>query len=146
MEDSITNKIIINAPLERIWTLITTPENIKQWYAFGGAEVDLKPQGKITFQWDEHGIYHGIIEAVEPNHRFAFRFVPLIPNVEPIYGNSTKVGIVLTPTEDSVEVTLTESGYLSLSGSEAEKIEQQNTSSSAWDDSLKLLKELADKE
>jgi len=144
-EDTITRSIRINASAERVWSCITQPENIKQWYAFGGAEVDLRVDGKISFSWDEHGKYLGVIEAVEPLHTFAFRFVPDTADIEPKLGNSTRVEFVLAPKDDGVGLSFTESGYLSLDLSPEERVQQKSMNEGAWDDSLKLLTELAEK-
>jgi uncharacterized protein YndB with AHSA1/START domain len=145
--DKIEQQVIINAPIERVWEVLTSAEGVKAWYAFGGAEIDLRPGGKLAFRWDEHGKYSGEVEAVEENHRFSFRFAPFEENAKPTKGNSTLVDIVLKPEKSgSIAVHLTESGYTSLDMSDSEKAENYATSKGAWADALGLLKSTAEKQ
>jgi len=45
-------------------TLVTEPQSFQQWFAFGGADIDLVPGGKMHLRWDEHGGFDARVEAV----------------------------------------------------------------------------------
>ena len=114
MTDSIEHEVVIKAPVAVVWALVTQPEHVAQWYAFDGADIELRPGGRLAFRWKEHGEYRGRVESVEPPHRFAFRFVGHVPDQDPAPGNSTLVEFLL---EDRVESTLlrvVESGFAAL--------------------------------
>lgn len=145
MHDTIEREIVIQAPVGKVWNVLTTAEYIRQWYAFSGAEVDLRPGGKITFSWDEHGKYLGVIVAADPNRNFSFCFAPFDADTQPAKGNSTTVSFTLSAHNDTTIVHFTESGYQSLAYDDIEKKENYSTSAGAWDDSLDLLKEVAEK-
>ena len=145
-KDKIEQQIVISAPVERVWEVLTSADGLKAWYAFGGAEIDLHPGGRLVFRWDQHGRYPGIVEAAEANHRFSFRFAPFEENIEPTKGNSTLVDIMLTPEKTgNTTVHLTETGYQALDMPDDQKLENYLTSKEAWADALKLLKSAAEK-
>lgn len=146
VSDALVQNIFINARPEQVWQALTTPEGLKAWYAFGGAEIDLHPGGAIVFRWDEHGVYRGNVEVVEPNQRFAFKFAPFEAGALPKAGNATIVTITLTPENNGTNLQLKESGYQTLDLPDQEKIANYITSDNAWADALRLLKSLAEKE
>jgi uncharacterized protein YndB with AHSA1/START domain len=119
----ISEETLIAASPGHIWPLITDPANFQQWYAFGGAEIDLTPGGEMHLRWDEHGTFDARVESVEPASRFAFRWEA-----------GDLVEITLTPHADATLVRITETGAL----------EDAETSASAWRNSLSLLKQLAE--
>jgi uncharacterized protein YndB with AHSA1/START domain len=142
--DRITRSLQVHASIDRVWDVLTRPDHIQCWYAFGGAEIDLRVGGRVAFRWDEHGRYLGVIEAVDPGRRLAFRFVPHAADVEPTVGNSTLVEFHLAPTDAAVALLFSESGYRSLAMSEEEQRGHLSMSEGAWDDALRLLKECAE--
>lgn len=145
MEDTFEVKILLRTPIENAWKLITEPQSIEKWYAFGGAKVDLQVGGSISFQWDEHGVYKGVIEKIEPLSILSFRYSPFEANVEPSKGHMTKVTITLSKQDDAETlVTISESGFQELELSADEKAENLATNRGAWLDSLELLKTLAE--
>ena len=40
VRDQIEHDVDIDAPVERVWAVITEPEHVRAWYAFDGAEID----------------------------------------------------------------------------------------------------------
>lgn len=120
----ISEETLVPAGPEHVWRLVTEPQFFQQWYAFGGADIDMVPGGEMHLRWDEHGGFHARVEAVEPGRRFAFRWLP-----EP----GDLVEITLSPQADATLVRITESGAL----------DDADTSAMAWRNSLSLLKDLA---
>ena len=75
--NEITHEIVVDAPVDRVWAIITEPEHIQAWFAFDGATIDLRPGGELVMTWKEHGTYHARIERIEPPHSFAWRWARL---------------------------------------------------------------------
>ena len=96
--DSITREVVIDAPVDRVWQLVTEAEHLGRWFGDAGAEVDLRPGGAMELRWSEHGSSRGRIEAVEPPRRFAFRWAPFKDpgGIDPTDGNSTRVEFTLS--------------------------------------------------
>jgi uncharacterized protein YndB with AHSA1/START domain len=54
--DSIEREIVITAPADRVWDVLTQAEFLGAWFGSGGpAEVDLRPGGRMVF---DHGARH----------------------------------------------------------------------------------------
>ena len=45
-QDSIEREVTIEAPVERVWSVITEAEHVGRWFGDAGAEVDLRPGGR----------------------------------------------------------------------------------------------------
>ena len=114
MTDTITHEITIHALIERVWDLLTQPEHIARWYAFDGADIDLRPGGRLAFRWREHGEYRGRVERVEKPHTLSFRFVGHVPDQDPNLHNSTLVTFTLRERGGSTIVRVDERGFAGL--------------------------------
>ena len=69
--DVIERDTVIDAPVERVWELITEPEHVGRWFGDAGAEIDLRPGGEMVIRWADHGTAHGHVVSVEPHTRFS---------------------------------------------------------------------------
>ena len=114
MTDAIAHETTIHAPIERVWELLTQPEHIARWYAFDGADIDLRPGGRLAFRWRDHGEYRGRIEQVERPHTLSFRFVGHVADQDPTLHNSTLVTFTLRERGGSTIVRVVESGFSAL--------------------------------
>ena len=70
--DQIERETVIDAPVERVWELITEAEHLGRWFGDAGAEIDLRPGGAMVLRWTEHGTSRGRVVAV-PSPRSASR-------------------------------------------------------------------------
>ena len=52
MIDTIEREILIAAPIERVWEIVTTPEHMGQWFGDAGAS---RSGNVITMAWEKHG-------------------------------------------------------------------------------------------
>lgn len=132
MSDRIEHEVHIRAPIERVWELLTRPESVARWYAFDGAEIDLRPGGLLVFRWKEHGCFRGRIESVTAPTFLAFRFVGHIPDVEPEVGNSTLVEFHLVESAKGTRVRVVESGFATLSPPDEEGRPKAQISLEGW--------------
>ena len=113
--DRIERDVLIAAPVDRVWELITSPEHLGTWFGETGAEVDLRPGGTLTVSWREYPAVHGRVEAVEPPHRFAWRWLTATAaGADATPANSTLVEFTLAAEGEGTRVALVESGFGAL--------------------------------
>ena len=129
--DSIEQEIVIEAPVDVGWSIVTEPLHIARWFS-DDAEVDLRPGGGGLFTWHrEAGPFHVRIERVDPPHTLAYRWVRR-PGVEPAKGNSTLVVFSLRAEGQRTRLRVTESGFAQLVWPEAERAEYRSENVRGW--------------
>jgi uncharacterized protein YndB with AHSA1/START domain len=145
--DQIEREIVIDAPVERVWQLITEAEHLGRWFGDAGAEVDLRPGGAITLRWAEHGTSRGRVVAVEPHSRFSYRWAPFKDpgGEEPVDGNSTLVEFTLTPEGAGTRLRVVESGFASLATSDERRAQNVEGNTRGWELETEELREYAAK-
>ena len=75
--DRIERDVLIAAPLERVWELITTAQHLGRWFGDAGAELDLRPGGALSLSWEQYGTVRGRVVDVEAPRRFSYRWAVL---------------------------------------------------------------------
>src|SRR3954471_21363765 len=131
--DRIETHVLIAAPVERVWELVTSAEHVGRWFGDAGAEIDLRPGGPMSLTWREHGTFHGRVEAVEPPRRFAWRWLSTIGSrAEPVSGNSTLTEFTLAPEGDGTRVAVVESGFDALDGDAAQRTAALASHTEGW--------------
>jgi uncharacterized protein YndB with AHSA1/START domain len=117
--DSIEREVLIDAPVEVVWSIVTQQEHIGRWLS-DSAEVDLKPGGELVLTWDQHGTASGTVERVERPHLFSFRWVTPEPDRDPSAGEGyfTLVEFLLQTEGEGTLLRVVESGFTSLDGTE----------------------------
>lgn len=145
--DQIEREVTIEAPVERVWALITEPEHVGTWFGDAGAEIDLRPGGDIEFRWHEHGNSLGTVVAVEPTRRFAYRWVSLgsAGGQAPTDDNTTLVEFTLEPAGTGTRVRVVESGFDALDCSAEERAEAVAGNTRGWGAELGDLVEYAER-
>lgn len=142
--DRIEREVYIPAPVDRVWRVLTTPEHIRAWYAFGGCEIDPRPGGTLRFRWDEQGEFHGRVERAVPDALFRFRLAR-----EPDHplgaapGDSTLVEFALSPEGPGTRLRLAESGIRALAVPDAAKAKHAEYAAATWTTALEELAALA---
>lgn len=140
--DLIEREMVIPAPVDRVWRVLTTAEHIRSWYAPGGAEVELRKGGALRFRWDEKGEFHARAERVEPLRRFSFRLAAA-PDTQPGAGDSTLVEFTLSPEDGGTRLTVAETGVGDLDVPEPEKAQHAEYAGLAWQAALEELGAIA---
>jgi uncharacterized protein YndB with AHSA1/START domain len=141
--DRIEQQILIEAPVEVVWEIVTDSEHVGGWFS-DVAEIDLRPGGEARLTWKEHGVAHGQVEQVEPPTFFSFRWARPMGEV-PRAGNSTLVEFTLTAEGDATRLSVVESGFPELEGSEEEKTKYADGNRQGWDAELGDLREYVSK-
>jgi len=145
--DRIEREILIEAPVDVVWGVVTEPDHIKQWFT-DATELDLRPGGAGTLFWDEKATCaesataHLRVEAVEPPHRFAFRW-DFPQDAEPGPDNSLLVEFTLVAEGDSTRLRLVESGFDVLDRPADTKARYIDDHDHGWDLHLARLREYA---
>jgi uncharacterized protein YndB with AHSA1/START domain len=135
--DRIERDVLIAAPVERVWELVTTPEHIGRWFGDAGAELDLRPGGRLELRWHDYSTVHGRVEVVEPPRRFAYRWQHAgDPAAELTSANSTLVDFTLTPEGEGTRVAVVESGFQALETGAAERAELVASHTGGWTSEL----------
>ncbi len=104
---AITVNVTVNTPIEKVWKLWTSPEDITQWNSASDdwhtpkAENDLRAGGKFTWRMEAKdgsmGFYFGgVYTNVKENERIAYTM-----------GDERKVEITFDTTADGVNITET---------------------------------------
>jgi uncharacterized protein YndB with AHSA1/START domain len=133
--DKIERETVIQAPVERVWAVITEAEHLGRWFGDAGAEIDLRPGGALALRWAEHGTSRGEVVAVEPPSRFSFRWAPFSdpPGDQPAEGNSTLVEFTLRAEGDGTRLHVAESGFASLDTSEDQRGRNVASNTRGWE-------------
>jgi len=116
MQDRIEREVVIDAPVERVWELITRAEHLGIWFGDAGADVDLRVGGALELRWKESEASRGRIEQLEEPTAFSFRWAPFQDpgGNDPIDGNSTLVEFTLVAEGDRTRLNVVESGFAAL--------------------------------
>ena len=129
--ERIEREVLIDAPPETVWAVITQAEHIAGWFSHA-AEIDLRPGGKVTLTWDGHGTSHGRVEVVEPPHLFAFRWMRADELGEFREDNSTLVEFTLHAEGDGTRLRVVESGFPGLDASDDDKTRYAEENREGW--------------
>ncbi len=139
--DRISREVVIDAPPDRVWAIVTDPRHVARWFS-DEAEIDLRPGGAMLLTWHGHGTYRGRVEAVDPPHRFAFRWLRREDN-EPGDGASTLVEFVLATEGSGTRLCVVESGFQRLAWPEEDKARYAGENADGWVLELNQLSEYA---
>jgi uncharacterized protein YndB with AHSA1/START domain len=125
--DRIEKRVLLRAPLDRVWRAISDPEVFGRWFgvrfdgpfvagtsvtaSITGTTVDdevakrQEPHAGVKSTWQ--------VVAVEPQQRFAYRWHPFAVDPDTDYDRepTTLVEFTLSETPDGVLLTITESGF-----------------------------------
>ncbi len=143
--DKIEREVVIEAPVDRVWQLVTEAEHLGRWFGDAGAEVDLRPGGAMELRWAEHGTARGRIEAVEAPRLFAFRWAPFKDpaGIDPSEGNSTRVEFTLIDEGPSTRLRVIESGFETLATADEQRRKNFDGNTRGWEIELGDLQDYA---
>ena len=135
--ERVEREVLIEAPPETVWAVITQPEHVAGWFS-DIADIDLRPGGEITLTWDGHGTVRGRVEAVEPPRFFAFRWLS-VGYGEFSESNSTLVEFSLHDEADGTRLRVVESGFRGLDASDDERARYADEHEGGWEVELSQL-------
>ena len=151
--DSIEREIRIDAPIDVVWSVLTEPEQITQWFS-DSADLDPRPgaEGTLTFRGSRkgsrpsgsqgEGIVNLRVERVEPPRYFSFRW-DYPSGAEPDGSNAPLVEFTLTVDGEATTLKLVESGLRRPDWTDGENDHYVADHERGWDHHLGLLREHA---
>lgn len=128
--DTLSSEIVIDAPPEVVWAIVTEARHLAGWFS-DEAEIDLRAGGDILLTWRGHGTYRARIETVDPPRTFAFRWLRREDN-EPGEGTSTLVVMSLSAEGAGTRLRVVESGFASLAWPEDERARYADENARGW--------------
>jgi uncharacterized protein YndB with AHSA1/START domain len=140
--DRIEREIVVAAPPERLWEILTRPEHIARWFMME-SQVDLRPGGTMVLTSEEFGKFQGVVETVDPPHVFSYRWArhPDIPVAE---GTATLVEFTLTPEGDGTRLRVVETGFASTDAVRVDQERHAEANSQGWLQVLDTLRRYAE--
>ncbi|MGP3961112.1 SRPBCC domain-containing protein [Nonomuraea sp. 3N208] len=128
MIPSIEREILIEAPVEVVWGVVTEPDQISSWFT-NAADIDVREGGKGTLTWADRAAkeitapvtVEITVVAVEAPRLFSFRWA-YPDGAQPREGNSVLVEFTLTPEGESTRVRVTECGLSEIDWTEEQKV------------------------
>jgi uncharacterized protein YndB with AHSA1/START domain len=142
--DRIEREITVGAPVERVWTVLTEPEHIANWFG-DSASGEAKAGGELVLGWKDHGDFPVLIERYEPPHAFSFRWViGMESGQRPAPGNSTLVEFTLAAEGDGTRLRVVESGFESLDMPAERQLKHVEDNTDGWRQELDELRVYAE--
>ena len=114
--DRIEKSVVLHAPISRVWRALTNPKEFGSWFGVdlhGGFVAGAKVQGRITHKGYEHLTWEIVVERMEPEHLFSWRWHPyaIDPKVDYSTEPMTLVEIELTEVSEGTQLTIMESEF-----------------------------------
>ena len=136
--DRITRETLIDAPVERVWALVTQPGFwVADPAALAGTEA--VEGGSTTARNAEHGDFPVRVERVEPPSYVAYRWASAFPGQELRADNSTLVEFFLTAEGEQTRLRVVESGFAALVAPEELRRRAFEDNSGGWPQVLDAL-------
>jgi uncharacterized protein YndB with AHSA1/START domain len=141
--DAIEKEILINAPVETVYRVITDPGQIAQWFS-DAASLDPVPGGEGTLTFEDRATSQRmavrlIVQAAEAPHRFAFRW-DYPEGEQPSKGNSLLVEFTLAVEGSGTRLRVTESGLAALRRPGLDAADYYEAHDKGWDAHLASLR------
>ena len=137
----IEKEVLIEAPIDVVWRVVTEPDQIKQWFC-SGIELDPRAGGAGRMVFDEGESFYLQVEAFEPPHRFAYRWLH-DEDTRPRPDNSMLVEFTLHPEAGSTRLRVVESGFDTIDWSDEAKAKYASDHSGGWHMYLERLRAYA---
>lgn len=134
--DRIEREILIDAPPETVWDVLTQPHHINSWFA-DAVEIAPQPGGDGVLTWIQEGanehttVALRVVRADRP-HFFSFRW-NFPAGEEPTSRNASLVEFMLTAEGESTRLRLVESGINELDRSDQDKATYADEHRQGWD-------------
>ena len=147
MTDRIEKTIEIKAPVSRVWRALTDHREFGTWFRvridrpFAAGEVS---RGQIAVPGFEHVKWESVIQAIEPERRFAFTWHPyaIDPDVDYSGEPSTLVEFILEPIPGGTLLRVTESGFDKIS--DKRRLEAFRMNEGGWAKQVQNIKKHAE--
>ncbi|CAI8766830.1 SRPBCC family protein [Pseudomonas sp. IT-P294] len=143
--DRIERKILLKVPRSKVWRVVANAEAFGQWF---GVSLEGKrfvagewTQGQITYPGYEHLLWNVLVERVEPERVFSFRWHPYAVEPEVDYSQepTTLVKFELEDMDDGTLLKVTESGFDHIP--QSRRLKAFRMDSRGWDEQMNNIEE-----
>jgi uncharacterized protein YndB with AHSA1/START domain len=142
-EDRIERDTLIDAPLDRVWSLVAQPGFWVADEASLAGTVAREGESMVARN-AEYGDFPVRVEKVEPPTYLAYRWASAFPGEELSAGNSTLVEFTLTTEGDKTRLRVVESGFAALAGNEELRERALKDNTGGWPQVLDALRARAE--
>lgn len=138
--DRIEKRIELHAPVARVWRALTDHEEFGAWFKVrleGPFVPGRSTRGTITHPGYEHMVMEVLVERMEPERLFSFRWHPYAVDASVDYSHEppTLVEFTLTPTARGTLLELVESGFDAIPA--ARRAEAFRMNAGGWEEQMK---------
>jgi uncharacterized protein YndB with AHSA1/START domain len=114
--DRIEKQIVLKAPRSRVWRALTSSQEFGEWFGArleGSFVPGAKVGGRITTKGYDHLQMEIVIERVEPEHLFSYRWHPYAVDPDVNYSSEpmTLVEFQLHDVNEGTRLSVVESGF-----------------------------------
>ncbi len=115
--DRIEKQIVLNAPGSQVWNAIADAKKFGEWFQVDMSGVEFRAgepvHAKMTYPGHEGKPFEMVIDRIEPERLFSFRWHPygIDPNVDYSGEPMTLIEFRLEEVEGGTKLTITESGF-----------------------------------
>lgn len=142
-EDRIERETLIEASLERVWSLVAQPGFWVADKASLPGTVAVAGE-TMTAKNPHHGDFPVRVEKVDPPHYLAYRWASAFPGEDLRDDNSTLVEFTLTAEGARTRLRVVESGFAALAAPEEQRSGAFRDNSGGWPMELEALKARAE--
>jgi uncharacterized protein YndB with AHSA1/START domain len=134
MQDRIEQQVVINAPLDRVWELVSTPG----WWVPTATEEppNRTPGHQVIRESAKWGRFPIEVVDMQPQNYAAFRWASQFPGADLAPGSTTLVEFFVTETGDTVTVKVVESGFAALDAPEKVRQAALRDNTGGWESEL----------
>jgi uncharacterized protein YndB with AHSA1/START domain len=141
--DRIEKQIQLDSPRSRVWRALTDTRQFGAWFGVdlqGTFAPGAPTRGKMTPKGYEHVTFEVIVEKMEPERLFSFRWRPyaIDPNVDYSKEPRTLVTFTLEPVDGGTVLTVVESGFDGIPAERRAKAFEMD--SKGWEGQMKNIK------
>jgi uncharacterized protein YndB with AHSA1/START domain len=136
---------LLKVPRSKVWRVVANAEAFGQWF---GVSLEGKrfvagewTQGQITYPGYEHLLWNVLVERVEPERVFSFRWHPYAVEPEVDYSQepTTLVKFELEDMDDGTLLKVTESGFDHIP--QSRRLKAFRMDSRGWDEQMNNIEE-----
>ena len=129
---SVSRTVHVLSPREAVWAAITQPERIAMWFGDAATLPSAAVGAEGTLHWDDDGDFALVVTAVVDGYLFEFRWAkdPATPVRD---DTATTVRFTLADSPSGTVITVVESGFDSLAGDDASRLDHLRGNREGWE-------------
>ncbi len=139
----IERSMLLKAPLARVWHALSEAKSFGSWFGVALEGQRFVPgthvQGHITYPGYEHLVWNVLIERMEPERLFSFRWHPYAVDPNRDYSKETTTLVAFTLEQSGVDTLLhvEESGFDAIPAERRAEAFRMN--SEGWDQQMRQI-------